>query len=85
VLNVSICRPIRAGLSVVPYQILKLGTTLRIHMPRLPQFQWLATQKCSRSIALTNGLIQNHIKRMCAHQAVAGPVGRRSIVIMVET
>jgi hypothetical protein len=77
VLYVPICRPIRAGLSVVPYQILKLATTLHSHTLRLSQFQWLATQNCSRSIALTNDRIQNHINRMCSHQTVAGPVDRR--------
>jgi hypothetical protein len=44
VLNISIRRLVRPYLSVVPYQILKLGTTLHIHTPRLPQFQRLTTR-----------------------------------------
>jgi hypothetical protein len=50
-------------LNVVPYQFLKLGTTLNIHSHRLPQFRGLLPRTVGRGTALTNGWIQTHINQ----------------------
>jgi hypothetical protein len=55
-------RPV-ATLNVVPYQLLKFGTTLNIHSHRLPQFTASHGRTLGRGTALTNGWIQTHINQ----------------------
>jgi hypothetical protein len=60
--NCVFYRPV-ATLNVVPYQLLKFGTTLNIHSHRLPQFHGLSRRTLGRGTALTNGWIQTHINQ----------------------
>jgi hypothetical protein len=52
--NCVFYRPV-ATLKVVPYQFLKLGTTLNLHSHRLPQFHRLSPGTVGCGTALTNG------------------------------
>jgi hypothetical protein len=60
--NCVFYRPV-ATLNVVPYQFLKFGTTLNIHIHRLPQFTASHWRTLGRGTALTNGCIQTHINQ----------------------
>jgi len=44
-----------AAFKVVPYQLLKFGTTLNIHSHRLTQFQGPSTWNWRAGTTLTNG------------------------------
>ena len=74
--NCVFYRPV-ATLNVVPYQFLKLGTTLNIHSHRLPQFHHLSPGTMGRGTALTNGWIQAQINR---NALIRGAAHRKYLV-----